>query len=240
MVRNGDLRMKKIVCALLTLCLSLSCLTGCLAEKKFPGSDKIEAMRKTVADYDSCRYYITNLDTGVLEQVFAYYYDGEDRQVYLCEGMQGGEYYAEYSNGLELFREEDGVGANIGSTDPTYAKYTREEPHPYSTGQLFFYINGYIEAAEELTDENGNTIYMYYYNLEKLNKVLDEAVSEFSTAYAFDPDGNFLYFRQHNASADYTDDNGVPISFAYEITVHDVNSLTELENPVVIGGSAVK
>ncbi len=230
--------MKRILPVLLIICLSL---TGCAAKtKEYPGSDKIAALIKTAAAYDSCRYYITNAETNALEQAFSFYFDDSDRQVYLCEGMQNGEYYAEYSNGMELFREEKGVGANITRDDPTFAVYTRKEPHPYSQGLLLFYINSYIDYGEETTDTDGNTVYVYHYNIEKLNKALDEAVSEFVTYYAFDKDGNFLRFRQHNASADYTDENGVPVSFTYEITIDDINSVTALENPIVIGGSAYK
>ena len=225
--------MKKIIPVLL---ICMTCLSSCAAEsKEIIGSDQIEALRSKAAAYESGRYFIENLDSGVLEQVFSFYYDKDDRQVYLCEGELGGEYYAEYSNGVELFREENGVGANIGSTDETYAKYTRKDPHPYSTGQLLFYIKNYVDTSEQTADEDGNTVYIHRYDVEKLNKVLDSDVSVFYTYYAFDSEGEFKYFCQHNESSADTDANGNPVSYTYRITLGDVNSITEIENPVSSG-----
>ena len=208
-------------------------MSGCAAEKQeIIGREQIEALKNEAAAYESGRYFIENLDTGMLEQVFSFYYDGDDRQVYLCEGDLGGEYYAEFSNGVELFREENGTAANIGSTDETYAKYTRKDPHPYSTGQLFFYIKNYVGTSEQTADEDGNTVYIHRYDVEKLNKLLDDDVSAFYTYYAFDADGKFQYFCQHNESASATDANGNPVSYTYRITLGDVNGVSEIENPI--------
>ncbi len=227
--------MKKITAVLLIMCVSLGLMTGCVKKNEYVGMEKIEALRNEASEYDSARYFITNVETDVLEQVFTFMYEGSDKksaQIYLCEGVQGGEYYAEYSNGIELYREENGVGAIIPSSDDTYASYTRKDPHPYSTGELFFYVNGYIDSAEETTDADGNTLYIYTYNTEKINKALKSALTVFATSYAFDSDGNFVYFRQHNASETE--------SYTYEITVDEINSVTEIENPVIVGGSATE
>ncbi|MBQ8825962.1 MAG: hypothetical protein IJ007_02590 [Oscillospiraceae bacterium] len=227
--------MKKIVSVLLLICIT--CLSGCADQgREIIGSEQIEALRNEAAAYESGRYFIENLDSGVLEQVFSFYYDDDDRQVYLCEGDLGGEYYAEYSNGVELFREENGVSANIGSTDETYAKYTKKNPHPYSTGQLLFYIKNYVGTSEQTADEDGNTVYIHRYDVEKLNKVLDSDVTVFYTYYAFDSEGRFKYFCQHNESAAETDADGNPVSYTYQITLGDVNSVTEIENPVSVDG----
>ena len=166
--------------------------------------------------------------------MFSFYYDNEGRQVYLCEGNQAGVQYAEYSNGVEFFREEDGVSRNVASTDETYARYTREEPHPYSTGQLFFYIKNYVEVSEQVADEDGNTVYIHRYNVEKLNRALESPVSEFTTYYAFDSEGKFAYFCQHNVSADAYYEDGTPVGYTSEITLGDVNAISEIENPIVI------
>ncbi len=213
---------------------------GCAAKSvDAVGKDKVEALRREAGAYESGRYFITNAETNVLEQVFSFMYDSDGTQIYLCEGVRGGEYYSEYSNGKELFREENGVGAVISSDDESFAVYSRKNPHPYSTGQLLFYINQYIDASEEITDEEGNTVYIYYYNVEKMNKVTDGNLTEFATSYAFDADGNFVYFRQHNASEASGENGSVSSeSYIYEITVGEVNAVSEIENPVIIGGSA--
>lgn len=230
---------KRLFCVIATVVLCFA-LVGCSQEKDIVGSEKIEALRKEAQSWESGRYFITNVDTDVLEQVFSFYYDPDGRQVYLCEGIQNDEYYSEYSNGLELFREEKGVGAVIPSTDETYAAYTKKEPHPYSTGQLFFYLKNYIETSEEKTDGEGNICYVYTYDPEQLSKALGSTVTSFVTSYAFDSQGNFVYFRQHNSSDITGSENSGIMDFTYEITVEDINAVTEIENPVIIGGSAVE
>lgn len=215
-------------------------LSGCTQKKEYPGSDKIEALRDSAAGYNSARYFITNVETDVLEQVFTFMYDEDGSQIYLCEGVDAdGNYYAEYSNGREVFRTEHGVGIVVPSSDESFAVYTRKEPHPYSTGQLFFYVNGYIASAEEGTDGEGNTLYLYHYDTEKINKALGNTLTEFATSYAFDADGNFVYFRQHNASdVTYEDGTVSNVGYTYEITVEEVNNITKVENPVVIVGNS--
>lgn len=222
--------MKKIIPVLLLICAV--CLGGCTESKEIIGSAEIEALRSEAAAYESGRYFIKNMDSGALEQVFSFCFDEEWRQVYLCEGSQGGRLYSEYSNGVELFREEDGVSENVASTDETYARYTKEEPHPYSTGQLFFYIKGYVGTSEQTTDEDGNTVYIHRYDVEKLNRALESPVSEFTTYYAFDSEGKFVYFCQHNVSADTYFEDGTPVSYTYEITLGEVNGISEIENPI--------
>lgn len=205
------------------------CLGSCSEKTEILGKDKVEALRSEAAAYDSGRYFVRNVTTGALEQVFSFCYDELDRQIYLCEGSQAGTVYWEYSNGVELFREENGVSENVASTDETYVKYTRKDPHPYSTGQLLFYIENYIDSSEQTSDDSGNTVYIHRYNAEKLSRAMGMNISEFSAYYAFDAEGKFVYFRQYNVSADQ---NGQPQTFVYEITIDEVNSITEIEKPL--------
>lgn len=231
---------RKFLLSVLLCGIIVICLSGCAQKKEYPGCDKIEALRDSAAGYDSARYFITNVETGVLEQVFTFMYDTDDSQIYLCEGVDAdGNYYAEYSNGREVFRTEHGIGMVVPSSDETFAVYTRKDPHPYSTGQLFFYVNGYISSAEETADGEGNTLYLYHYDTEKINKALGNTLTEFATSYAFDADGNFVYFRQHNASdVKYEDGTVSNVGYTYEITVEEINNITEVENPVVIVGNS--
>ncbi len=237
--RRKSEKMKTKIIPFILCCISAAiCFGGCTQYQELVGADKIEALREDAAAYDSARYFITNVETDTLEQAFTFMYDTDDSQIYLCEGIEGGEYYAEYSNGRELYREENGVGEVISSDDETFAIYSREIPHPYSTGQLFFYVNGYVSNAEETVDGDGNTLYIYTYDTDKINKALGYALTEFATSYAFDENGDFVYFRQHNSS-DATDENGNAYSesYTYEITVEEANGISEIENPIVIGGS---
>lgn len=226
---------RKFTAILLLMCICMAVFTGCAEEKTFVGIEKIESFRAEAAGYDSARYYIENVDTNVMEQVFSFYYDSGGSQIYLCEGVEGENYYAEFSNGVELFREENNESAIIPSTDESYAAYTKKEPHPYSNAQLLFYVKNYIDYAEEGLDDEGNTLYVYTYDIVGINEALGNNLTTFATSYAFDKEGNFVYFRQHNSS-DATDENGNVINqgYTYEITIDDINSVTEIENPVKI------
>lgn len=218
--------MKKII-LMLSLILTALTLTACSTKQELVGCDKVEALRSAAQSYESATYVIKNLTTDEIEQTFSFMYDSDDSQIYYCEGFDTDGYYAEYSNGKELFRERGGVGSAVSSGADDYVSYTKKKPHPYSTGQLFFYINQYVASAEETTDDSGNTVYIYKYDTERLNKDMKTNMDGFATSYAFDGDGNFVYFRQTNSGSDG--------SYAYEITLESVNSITTIDNPITIG-----
>lgn len=218
--------MKKII-LMLSLILTSLTLTACSSKQELIGADKVEALRSAAQGYSSATYIIRNLTSDEIEQTFTFMFDSDDSQIYYCEGFDANGYYAEYSNGKELFRERGGVGSAVSSSAEDYVSYTKKKPHPYSTGQLFFYIDQYVSSAEEMTDDAGNTVYIYKYDTERLNKDMKTDMNSFATSYAFDGEGNFVYFRQTNSGSDG--------SYAYEITLENVNSITSIDNPIVIG-----
>lgn len=219
--------MKKLI-LMLSVLVTVIALTACGSKQELVGMDKIEALRAAAESYDSGCYVIRNNADGEIEQTFTFMYDTDDTQIYYCEGFDTDGYYAEYSNGRELFRERNGVGTAVPSSDGNYVAYTRKKPHPYSTGQLFFYINSYVASAEETTDGEGNTLYIYKYDTESMNKKMNTELTDFATSYAFDSEGNFVYFRQANSGKDG--------NYSYEITVEGVNSITSIENPIKTDG----
>ena len=219
--------MKKLI-LMLSVLVTVIALTACGSKQELVGMDKIEALRAAAESYDSGCYVIRNNADGEIEQTFTFMYDTDDTQIYYCEGFDTDGYYAEYSNGRELFRERNGVGTAVPSSDENYVAYTRKKPHPYSTGQLFFYINSYVASAEETTDGEGNTLYIYKYDTESMNKKMNTELTDFATSYAFDSEGNFVYFRQANSGKDG--------NYSYEITVEEVNSITSIENPIKTDG----
>lgn len=198
-------------------------LCGCQSRDPFAGEEKIKALRSEAAEYTSARYLLVNVDADKLEQVFTYRYNDDDTQSYLYE-TEGGEYYAEYSDGKTLLRGGVTSYEEVSEKAEGFALYTKKEPHPYSDGQLLFYVSSAVSSAEETADAEGNALYIYYYDTEKLNKLMGGSLTEFVTSYAFDGDGNFVYFRQHNVSEDGQ-------SFTYEITMQDVNAIDIVENP---------
>lgn len=216
--------MKKLMLVISVLAAVLS-FTAC-GKQELVGMDKIEALRDYAASCESGCYIIRNTENDEIEQTFTFMYDTDDTQIYYCEGYDSDGYYAEYSNGKELFRERNGEGSVIPSTDESYASYTKKEPHPYSTGQLFFYVNSYVASAEETTDSEGNTLYIYSYDTGRLNKSLKTSLTEFATSYAFDSNGDFVYFRQVNSDGSGT--------YSYGIEIENLNSITSIENPITV------
>lgn len=216
--------MKKLMLVISVLAAMLS-FTAC-GKQELVGMDKIEALREYTEGCESGCYIIRNTVSGEIEQTFTFMYDTDDTQIYYCEGYDADGYYAEYSNGKELFRERNGEGSVVPSTDESYASYTKKEPHPYSTGQLLFYVNSYVASAEETTDADGNTLYIYLYDTERLNKKLNTSLTEFATSYAFDSNGEFVYFRQVNSDGSET--------YSYGVEMEQLNNITSIENPIKI------
>ena len=205
---------------LLLMCIILS---SCQSRDPFVGEKMIKALRSEAAEYTSARYLLVNVDTEKLEQVFTYRYNDDGTQSYLYE-TEADEYYAEYSDGKTLLRGSMTSYEEVPQGVDEFAVYTKKESHPYSDGQLLFYVESAISSAEQTADADGNAVYIYYYDTEKFNKMMGGSLTEFVTSYAFDWDGNFVYFRQHNVSSDGQ-------SFTYEITMQDVNAIDTVENP---------
>ena len=217
--------MKKIFVVLL-LIVCVTALGGCSLKKEYElaGKVQIEAFRNEAKGWRSGRYLLTNLDTGEMNQAFSFMYNGDGTQSYLYEVVSDGNYYAEYSDGALLYVVDGGNSAVINEGGEGYVKYSEDEPHPYSMGELLFYANLFVKSSAEVPVEVG-TSYVYYYNTDKINETLGTSLSEFYTSYVFDSSGEFLYFEQHSTNAEG--------SYAYRIEVIDAGMLTEIENPVV-------
>ncbi len=217
--------MRRVFPLIITALLCLS-LAGCSLRKEYDlcGKEQVEALREEAKGWRSGRYLLTNLDTDVMDQAFSFMYNSDGSQTYLYEKVSGDSYYAEYSDGKTLYTLDNGTALMIKEGAENYVSYSGENPHPYSTGDLLFYENLFVSSSEEAADGD-NTIYRYYYNVEKINETLGTKLTEFVTEYAFDGGGNFLYFTQRNSDGEK--------SYAYRIDVTDVNGLTEIENPIL-------
>ncbi|MBQ8177117.1 MAG: hypothetical protein IJ035_08815 [Oscillospiraceae bacterium] len=215
--------MKRIVPILLLICI---CFTGCSLKKvvELEGREQVEAFVAEAKTWQSGRYMLTNLATGETDQVFSFMNNADGTQSYLYERISDGTLYAEYSDGKEIYftAEKDGESAD-GEGAEDNVLYTVENPHPYSTGDLLFYVNLYASGSTSATDGEGNVTYTYVYDTEKINKALGTSLSSFETTYTFDKDGGFLYFTQSNSDGEN--------SYAYMIEVIDVNGITEMEKP---------
>lgn len=221
--------MKKIFAALLLIVCTAAgaaALSGCSLKKEYElaGRERVEAFRNEAAGWRSGRYLLTNIDTGNTDRVFSFMYNEDGTQSYLYEAAEDGNYYAEYSDGSLLYVVDGGNAAVINEGGEGYAKYTEEEPHPYSKGELLFYVNLFVKSSAE-APADGGTSYVYYYDTEKINGTLGTTLTEFYTKYVFDGTGAFLYFEQHSTNAEG--------SYAYRIECIDMNALTEIENPAL-------
>lgn len=216
--------MKKIF-AVLLLIVCVTALGGCSPKKEYDlaGREQVEDFRGQAMGWRSGRYLLTNLDTGETDQAFSFMYNGDGTQSYLYELVSGGEYYAEYSDGSLLYVVDGANAAVINEGGEGYVKYSEEEPHPYSMGELLFYADLFVKSSAEVAVDGG-TSYVYYYNVDKINETLGTSLTEFYTSYVFDSEGGFLYFEQHSTNAEG--------SYAYRIEVIDADALTEIENPI--------
>lgn len=214
--------MKRIVPILLLICICVTSLTGCSLKKvvELEGRERVEAYVAEAKTWQSGRYMLTNLVTGETDQVFSFMNNADGTQSYLYEIMVDGVLYTEYSDGVQYYKVD---GENVVVYNDGTGIYTTENPHPYSTGELLFYVNLYALGSTSETDSEGNVTYTYIYDTAKINETLKTSLSSFNTTYTFDKDGNFVCFTQKNTDGE----NG----YAYMIETIDENAVTEIENP---------
>lgn len=202
-------------------------LTGCTAKKDAPlhGQEQIEALREEAKTWSSGRYLFTDLKTGGTDRVFSFMYEPDGSQTSLYEQVTDGIYHAEYySRGTLCVYDGENVSVYNTSSEG-YESYNKDNPHPYSTGDLFFYIAPCVMSSAESTDGKGNITYLYNYNTDRINQTMDTSYTKFVTAYTFDSEGNFLYFT--------LDNSGDEDARTYMIEMIGINSLTEIENPMM-------
>ncbi len=216
--------MKRIVPILLLICVM--CLSGCSLKKvvELEGREQVEAFIAEAAGWQSGCYVLTNLDTGEADSVFTFINNEDGTQSYLYESIADGTAYVEYSDGGLFYRIDDESVSICTDDDEGYVSYTAENPHPYSAGNLLFYVNLYASGSSAETDSDGNVTYTYIYDAEKINEAMGTSLDSFVTTYTFDADGNFVNFTQRNTDGES--------GYAYMVEVLDVNSVAELENPL--------
>ena len=202
---------------------------GCSLKKEnsLHGKERVEALREEAKGYTSGRYLFTDLATGETNQVFSFMYEPDGSQTCLYERVKDDTYYAEYYSENRLY-VYDGETVSVYNTDSDeYETYSRQDPHPYSTGDLLFYERAFVMSSAESTDGDENVTYLYSYDTDKINKSLGTSFTKFVTTYTFDKDGNFLRFTQSNS------DGSEDVSYMIEML--DINALTKIENPMAMG-----
>lgn len=223
------MKMKRFLAVMLLL-FAITQFGGCSLKKEYDlyGKARVEALRERAKGWQSGRYLLTNIDTDIMDQAFSFMYNEDGSQTYLYErASEENGYYAEFSDGETFYVLSGGEASVLKSGSDGYVSYGRENPHPYSTGDLLFYENLFVKSSEEVPCEDGGVCYRYYYNTDKINDTLGTSLTEFVTEYVFNADGVFEYFVQRNSDGES--------SYSYRIDIIDADSLTEIENPAVSG-----
>lgn len=226
---KAEINVMKKLLAVLILIFTAIPFNSCSLKKEYDlyGKEQVEALRESAKSRQSGRYLLTNLDTDVMDQAFSFMYNEDGSQTYLYERVsEENGYYAEFSDGETFYVLNGGETSILKKGSEGYVSYDRKNPHPYSTGDLLFYENLFVKSSEEIPGEDGGVCYRYYYNTEKINDTLGTSLTEFVTEYVFGSDGGFEYFVQRNSDGEN--------SYAYRIDVIDADSLTEIENPIMI------
>ena len=216
--------MKRIVPILLLICAM--CLSGCSLRKtvELDGREQVEAFVNEAKTWQSGCYVLTNLDTDEADSVFTFINNNDGTQSYLYESIADGKSYVEYSDGKLFYTADDSSISVCNEGDEGYVSYTTENPHPYSTGNLLFYVNLYAAGSTAETDSEGNVTYTYVYDVGKINEAMGTSLDSFVTTFTFDAEGGFVNFTQSNSDGES--------GYAYMVEVMDVNSVAELENPL--------
>lgn len=201
-------------------------LTAC-GKEPFDGEDLVEAARDAYESYDSARVLITNEDTGEVEQEFVFKYDEKDSCTYLYTGGYEGTGYIQYNNGFECFTEQDGEYTYLERGDTDFEAYTRDSKHPQASGAYLPYERSAIESVEKSEDSDGNTVYTYSYDPDSFDT--DASIASFDAVYHFDDDGELAYFEEISVLSE----DGEDVKHSYRIDITDINSVDEIENPLV-------
>ena len=150
------------------------CLSGCSLRKtvQLDGREQVEAFVNEAKTWQSGCYVLTNLDTDEADSVFTFINNNDGTQSYLYESIADGKSYVEYSDGKLFYTADDSSISVCNEGDEGYVSYTTENPHPYSTGNLLFYVNLYAAGSTAETDSEGNVTYTYVYDVGKINEAM--------------------------------------------------------------------
>lgn len=221
--------MKKIISAIFIIVSSLVLLTGCSQKRQeFDGVSDIEKFRNSVDKYDSAVFTITDETNGNVVQEFSFMFDG-DKQIYLDKQYNNkGEEKIEYSDGVNVWiKDYENDVVKLSGGDDGFAVYTKDNRIIFSTGNMFFYLNGYIGMNSVSTDADGVKTVSFNYDAKKMNEKTGSNIVSIATSYRFDKDGNFEYMTQDNAVMK----DGNEEHTNTKIVQSNINSLTSIDNP---------
>ena len=203
---------------------ALAMLSGCAAEPENEGSELILDARKAYAELDSAKVIMTNEETGETDQEFTFKYDEKDVCVFSYYGKNGDDVYAQFNNGVEDMKFENGEYSHTVRGDRGFNQYTRSAKHPQADEGLLVYSPAAIKKAEK-TEKDGEISVKYEYDLEKMGAQIEGVdATGFETEYRFDKDGELLWFTETTLSKEK--------NYSYKIEITERNSVERVENTV--------
>ncbi len=221
--------MKKAILVTFIIVSALVVLTGCsLKKQNLAGVDKVEKTIAEVGAYDSAEVVFTNEETDSPVQSFRYTFDG-DKMVYLYHQFNAdGQEKITYSNGTDTWVKDYGEDTAQKMNDSVnFPAYTKTSRHMFATGNVVFYMNGFIAESNSIPYANGMETYIYSYNAKKVNKSTGADIQSIKTTFNYDWFGNFSNMVQDNVSLE----NGEEVRTCTRLEFRDVNQITSIENP---------
>lgn len=221
--------MKKVILITFIIVSALAVLTGCsLKKQNLAGVDKVEKTISDVNAYSSAEVVFTNEETGSPVQSFRYTFDG-DKMVYLYRQFNAdGQEKLTYSNGTDTWVKDYGEDTAQKMNDSVnFPAYTKTSRHIFATGNVIFYMNGFIQMHVANERADGPTTYMYTYNADKVSEKTGANIKSITTTFYYNKDGSFMYMLQDNKSvSEYKE-----ISMNTRLEFKDVNQVVSIENP---------
>lgn len=230
--------MKKILCVLFSAVILIG-LTACGGSKvTVEGGDLIKAAQKAYTELDSGKLVISDTISGEPKSFFTFRYEGNVLH-YFTQTEVGGAAAAEYNDGKQMvFQEGDSV-ETFKFPQSEFKKYKRSNPHPNASAGMFFYEPDCIKTASKnvadvkVTETDEGTSYTYDYDIALLSKKMTTEttagkMTEFTTEYIFDKDGNFVKLIENSKF----ETGGDPIVSSYYIEITDRNAVDEIENTI--------
>ena len=218
------MKRRSLMPVLIAAVMSLGLLTGCGEVKDAEGADLILNARKEYAELDSAKVIMANLSTGEVDQEFTFKYDEKDVCVFSYYGKNGDDVYAQFNNGVEDMKYENGKYTHAVRGDRTFNQYTRSAKHPQADEGLLVYTPQAVKKAEK-TEQDGEISVKYEYDLAKLGAEIEgiEATG-FETEYRFTKEGDLLWFTETTLSKDET--------YSYKIEITERNSVEKVVNTI--------
>ncbi len=151
--------MKKYISVFAVLILTILMLASCNSGKpKMDGMGDIEAIRSEIASSKSGEFNLIDAKSMEPNQYFAFWGNSDGTQSYYSETYQDGVATAIFSDGVSVFRVTNDSETEIFSDDPEYLLCDNDKNrHPYSNGQLLFYVPEYVDSNISMTDQNAKT-----------------------------------------------------------------------------------